>query len=513
MVYKPALYKPTGGVAVAIAIRVSLAYTLRGVAVIAMMFAASSQAAEELAMVSISDLRPTQAFIAHDQVNYKLQRYAVDRRKLFDDLCEVYGRGDRAEITDTSVPQDITSFSCRLSAQTAYAPQTMKTAVRGPGGAYYLTDGHHTFSTFHDFMETGPDFVVPVRVTHDQSSLSANDFWRWLQDNRLTWLQDANGETITPAQLPAQLGRANLGNDVWRGAMYFLRDMVWAKPDPAIPFVEFYWAQQLRAQPWLQPPELNSAPAYLLWLERLGGHIMALPPELTLGPQGQNADALGRLPGTSSWQLGELLCEGTDIGKLALALAARGVASDCRLFGGEPDAAPILAAAESRSEDAAESDLLLAVIEIPAGSHEKWQMDKAAPGLLEWERVGDDLRVINYLPYPANYGALPGTLAAREEGGDGDPLDVLVLGPALPRGTSVPVRVIARMSMLDDGERDDKLIAVVPDDNPFAQLNDLADLQAQFPGVSDILMIWFQNYKGASGNVTELALEEFRQEQ
>lgn len=513
MVYKPALYKPVGGFAVVRAIQVSLTSALcRGVA-ISMLVAASSHAAEELAMVSISDLRPTQALIAHDQVNYKLQRYVVDRRKLFDDLCEVYGRGDRADITDISVPQDITSFSCRLSGQTAYAPQTMKTAVRGPGGAYYLTDGHHTFSTFHDFVETGPDFVVPVRVTHDQSSLSTDDFWRWLQNNNLTWLQDADGEAITPTQLPAKLGRANLGNDVWRGAMYFLRDMVWAKPEPAIPFVEFYWAQHLRSQPWLQPPELNSAPAYLLWLERLGGHIMALPPELTLGPQGQNADALGRLSGASSWQLSELLCDGSDIGKLALALAARGVASDCRLFGGKPDAAPIVAAAGPRSDDSGENDLLLAVIEIPAGSHEKWQMDKAAPGLLEWERVDDELRVINYLPYPANYGALPGTLAAREEGGDGDPLDVLVLGPALPRGTRVPVRVIARMSMLDDGERDDKLIGVVPGDNPFTQLDDLADLQAQFPGVSDILMMWFQNYKGTAGNVTGLALEEFRQAQ
>lgn len=468
---------------------------------------AHSQATGDIAIVAVSGLKPTQAFIAHDQVNYKLHRYLIDRRKLFDDLCEIYGRGDRAEITGASIPQALTSFSCRLSDETGFAPDTMKTAVLGPGGLYYLTDGHHTFSTFHDFAETGTDFEVPVRVTHDQSALSPTAFWQWMQENRLTWLQDADGVAVTPQQLPAQLGRDYLGNDVWRGAMYFLRDQVWVKPEPAVPFVEFYWAQHLRQYPRLQPPILDSAESYLLWLERLGGHMLAISEQIAIGPQGQPPDDLGRLSDVERYDLSILLCDGDEVGKLALALAARGVVSNCLPYGHKTDAAPILSN-DALTDDA--ENLLTAVIEIPAGSNEKWQMAKNAPGTLEWERADGVLRVIDYLPYPANYGALPGTLMSRDAGGDGDPLDVLVLGPALPRGATVAVRVIGQLSMLDDGERDDKLIAVVPQDTSFGSLRDVAGLQTQFPGVSDILMSWFQNYKGEAGNVSELALQPWQ---
>lgn len=472
--------------------------------------AGHSRAAENIAMVAVSALKPTQAFIAHDQVNYKLHRYLIDRRKLFDDLCEVYGRGERAEIRGESNPQDLTSFSCRLSDATGFAPETMKTAVLGPGGHYYLTDGHHTFSTFHDLAETGPMFEVPVRITHDQSALSPTAFWQWMRANGLTWLQDADGETLVQQQLPVQLGRDNLGNDAWRAAMYFLRDQVWAKPEPAIPFVEFYWAQQLRQHAHLQPPSLGSAEAYLLWLERLGGHILALSGEIALGPQGQGPDALGRLSNPERYDLTTLLCDDNKVGKLALALAARGVASNCLPYGHAPGIAPVLSAMAPVGAIAPDDNLLTAVIEIPVGSNEKWEMAKTAPGLLEWERANGELRVINYLPYPANYGALPGTLAAREEGGDGDPLDVLVLGQALPIGATVAVRVIGQLTMLDDGEQDDKLIAVLPQDNTFGSLRDIADLQTHFPGISDILMSWFQNYKGEHGNVSELTLEPWQ---
>lgn len=292
---------------------------------------AQGQAAEDIAMVAVGELRPTQAFIAHDQVNYKLHRYQIDRRKLFDDLCEIHGRGDRADITDASIPQELKSFSCRLGDETGLAPATMKTAVLGPGGQYYLTDGHHTFSTLHDFAETGAEFEVPVRITHDQSALPPAAFWQWMLDNGLTWLRDADGVAISPERLPPQLGRENLGNDVWRGAMYFLRDQVWTKPEPAVPFVEFYWAQLLRLHAHLQPPVLNSADAYLLWLTQLSDHLLALPDQTEVGPQGQHLDALGRLSSVDvgNYDLNTLLCDGDEPGKLAMALAARGIVSDC----------------------------------------------------------------------------------------------------------------------------------------------------------------------------------------
>lgn len=135
-----------------------------------------------------------------------------------------------------------------------------------------------------------------------------------------------------------------------------------------------------------------------------------------------------------------------------------------------------------------------AVVEIPAGTTAKWEV-KNEDGNLHWDVKDGKPRLVEYLGYPVNYGMVPQTQLAESMGGDGDPLDILLLGDALPRGTVVPVKVIALARFTDTGERDDKLI-VVRADTPFASLNDLADLQASFPGVTDIIATWFLNYKG-----------------
>jgi inorganic pyrophosphatase len=152
---------------------------------------------------------------------------------------------------------------------------------------------------------------------------------------------------------------------------------------------------------------------------------------------------------------------------------------------------------------------VLAVIEIPAGSTEKWEMNKSRPGFLEWERETDaegneSLRNIRYLPYPFNYGALPGTMAARDEGGDCDPLDVVVLGPALTAGATVAVRALGRLAMIDHGELDDKILAVTVDDPLYKDIETLEDLNRHFPGITLIIETWFKNYKGPDSDVTGL---------
>ena len=134
------------------------------------------------------------------------------------------------------------------------------------------------------------------------------------------------------------------------------------------------------------------------------------------------------------------------------------------------------------------------VIEIPAGTAAKWEVDKGS-GQLIWEMREGQPRVIQYLPYPVNYGFIPSTFSDPETGGDGDPLDVLVLGEALPRGALVSVRLIGVIEMMDSGESDDKLIAV-HEETPFADLNDLLELETRFPGVLTILTTWFNHYKG-----------------
>ena len=142
-----------------------------------------------------------------------------------------------------------------------------------------------------------------------------------------------------------------------------------------------------------------------------------------------------------------------------------------------------------------EDSLVNIVVEIPAGSNQKWEVNKQT-GFLDWERINDDsLRVIRYLPYPANYGMIPRTWLPEAEGGDNDPLDVFLLGERVERGSIIPARIIGIIRMLDRGEQDDKLIAVPADDWHY-DIFTIEQLNEQFPGITDILVTWLINYKG-----------------
>ena len=72
------------------------------------------------------------------------------------------------------------------------------------------------------------------------------------------------------------------------------------------------------------------------------------------------------------------------------------------------------------SKAQSDESLIDVLIEIPAGSAEKWEVSKR-DHVLRWERnARGQGRVIQYLPYPVNYGFVPKTLMARVHGGDGD---------------------------------------------------------------------------------------------
>jgi inorganic pyrophosphatase len=124
------------------------------------------------------------------------------------------------------------------------------------------------------------------------------------------------------------------------------------------------------------------------------------------------------------------------------------------------------------------------VVEVPAGSTQKWEVDKS-DGSLRWEFENGEPRVVRYLGYPGNYGMIPRTLLPKERGGDGDPLDVLVLGSALPRGAVVKARLVGVLKLFDGGERDDKLIAVSAK-GTFSEVRDLGSLRASFEGITEI---------------------------
>jgi|TARA_B100001964_G_C14259472_1_gene614475 inorganic pyrophosphatase len=142
------------------------------------------------------------------------------------------------------------------------------------------------------------------------------------------------------------------------------------------------------------------------------------------------------------------------------------------------------------------------VVEIPTGTIEKWEMSKI-DGKLYWEKENDVPRLINYLAYPGNYGFVPGTLLDETRGGDGDPLDVILLGPAIARGSIVSITIVSVLKLMDSGERDDKLIAV-----PFESLlSDISNIEDMRNGMKEILETWFENYKG-SGLIESLGFQD-----
>ncbi|MBQ6809496.1 MAG: inorganic diphosphatase [Clostridia bacterium] len=91
-----------------------------------------------------------------------------------------------------------------------------------------------------------------------------------------------------------------------------------------------------------------------------------------------------------------------------------------------------------------------AIIEIPSGSKNKYEMDKET-GLLKLDRV-----LYTSTHYPANYGFIPRTYAE-----DDDPLDVLVLcSESITPMTLVRCYPIGVIKMSDNGHADEKIVAV-----------------------------------------------------
>lgn len=98
----------------------------------------------------------------------------------------------------------------------------------------------------------------------------------------------------------------------------------------------------------------------------------------------------------------------------------------------------------------------IAIVEMPQGSTLKYEMDKADSTLMLD-------RVLNQ-PVPYNYGFVPNTLC-----GDGDPLDVFILGdtPIYPLA-KVKIKIIGALKCNDNGSDDDKLIAIIDGEDTFA---------------------------------------------
>jgi inorganic pyrophosphatase len=123
-----------------------------------------------------------------------------------------------------------------------------------------------------------------------------------------------------------------------------------------------------------------------------------------------------------------------------------------------------------------------AVIEIPKGSKAKYEIDKES-GLLKLDRV-----LFSSVMYPANYGFIPQTYCD-----DHDPLDILVLCSVDVYPLSIiEANVVGVMHMVDNGEQDDKIIAVAKHDMSVNYIDDLTGLP---PHAMKEIVRFFQDYK------------------
>lgn len=122
------------------------------------------------------------------------------------------------------------------------------------------------------------------------------------------------------------------------------------------------------------------------------------------------------------------------------------------------------------------------VIEISKGLRAKYELCKKT-GMLKLDRV-----LHTCFHYPANYGFVPSTL-----GEDNDPIDLFVLSQEnLAPMCLVEARPVGVVHMVDQGERDEKIIAVADRDVSVNFMRDASDLRQSF---LDELVHFLEQYK------------------
>ena len=158
-------------------------------------------------------------------------------------------------------------------------------------------------------------------------------------------------------------------------------------------------------------------------------------------------------------------------------------------------------------------DEVTVFIEIVPRDTVKYEVDKET-GYLKIDRPQQYSNVV-----PANYGFIPRTYCGKDvanlarsntdipiTGGDGDPLDILVLSEHhIPRGDIILKAIpIGGFSLIDDREADDKIIAVLKGDKVFEQYKEISQLPK---GILERFEHYFLTYKSLpdAPNVCEIA--------
>ena len=115
---------------------------------------------------------------------------------------------------------------------------------------------------------------------------------------------------------------------------------------------------------------------------------------------------------------------------------------------------------------------------------------------------------------PTLYGFIPRTYCAQRVAalsatalrGDGDPLDICVLSerPIARAEVIVTARVVGGLDVNDHGEADDKIIAVLENDNVWGRAQDISDLPEV---LVERLRHYFATYKLIPGQESKLTVE------
>ena len=158
--------------------------------------------------------------------------------------------------------------------------------------------------------------------------------------------------------------------------------------------------------------------------------------------------------------------------------------------------------------DANHPDVVRAYVEITPSDTVKYELDKET-GFLMVDRPQRTTSVP-----PALYGMIPQTycgervaaMCPHADEADGDPLDICVFSERLITKTDIllSARVVGGIQMIDDGEADDKIVAMLKGDNVWGDVQDITDLP---PIKIERLQHYFSTYKMQPGKDIEIKVD------